>query len=249
MKIMRCFFAVVFVSLFSLVSMSRASDISKEATLSRWAAEQKNAIFTDRESPLRNVATSGCCSYHGGVAYCGSDGYYWCNDGTRSPSCTCSSGTPGTPTPAPAPEQPVIFPSSHPSNAISASFMWYSDNFTGFFWRESDNVWVEFVPITSNPFVCSASFYIIQDKFKFDTVKLETGSSSLFSSSFCQDLTKSTVLKLTQWSFETTKADLNREFTLGLELSSSSGPIYEVVIPTPGLSPINECAVSQASDS
>lgn len=33
---------------------------------------------------------SGCCSHHGGVAYCGESGYYICNDGTQSPSCTCN---------------------------------------------------------------------------------------------------------------------------------------------------------------
>lgn len=32
---------------------------------------------------------SGCCSHHGGVAYCGKSGYYICNDGTQSPSCRC----------------------------------------------------------------------------------------------------------------------------------------------------------------
>ena len=39
-----------------------------------------------------SFAKQGCCSYHGGVADCGSSGYYICNDGTRSPSCTCSGG-------------------------------------------------------------------------------------------------------------------------------------------------------------
>lgn len=39
-----------------------------------------------------SFAKQGCCSYHGGVAYCGSSGYYICNDGTRSPSCTCGGG-------------------------------------------------------------------------------------------------------------------------------------------------------------
>lgn len=34
-------------------------------------------------------ARAGCCSHHGGVAYCGKSGYYICNDGTQSPSCTC----------------------------------------------------------------------------------------------------------------------------------------------------------------
>ncbi len=31
----------------------------------------------------------GCCSHHGGVAYCGKSGYYICNDGSQSPSCRC----------------------------------------------------------------------------------------------------------------------------------------------------------------
>ena len=40
--------------------------------------------------PTNDMDTrSGCCSHHGGVAYCGKSGYYICNDGTQSPSCTC----------------------------------------------------------------------------------------------------------------------------------------------------------------
>lgn len=34
-------------------------------------------------------AKSGCCSWHGGVDYCSSAGYYMCNDGSLSPTCTC----------------------------------------------------------------------------------------------------------------------------------------------------------------
>ena len=37
----------------------------------------------------QTVERSGCCSHHGGVAYCGKSGYFICNDGTQSPSCTC----------------------------------------------------------------------------------------------------------------------------------------------------------------
>ncbi|MFZ3137530.1 MAG: choice-of-anchor D domain-containing protein [Thermodesulfovibrionales bacterium] len=52
--------------------------------------------------PFNNLsisyAKSGCCSHHGGVAYCGSSGYYICNDGTRSPTCTCSYVPPPPPT-------------------------------------------------------------------------------------------------------------------------------------------------------
>ena len=37
----------------------------------------------------QTVERSGCCSQKGGVAYCGKSGYFICNDGTQSPSCTC----------------------------------------------------------------------------------------------------------------------------------------------------------------
>lgn len=40
--------------------------------------------------PLHVEAKSGCCSWHGGVSYCGDNGRYVCNDGTYSPSCTCT---------------------------------------------------------------------------------------------------------------------------------------------------------------
>lgn len=35
-------------------------------------------------------AQRGCCSHHGGVAGCSSNGRQICNDGTLSPSCTCT---------------------------------------------------------------------------------------------------------------------------------------------------------------
>ena len=34
-------------------------------------------------------ANQGCCSWHGGIDYCGKNGYYICMDGSQSPSCTC----------------------------------------------------------------------------------------------------------------------------------------------------------------
>lgn len=40
---------------------------------------------------IENVdARRGCCSHHGGVAGCNSNGRQICNDGTLSPSCTCT---------------------------------------------------------------------------------------------------------------------------------------------------------------
>jgi len=36
-----------------------------------------------------NANRSGCCSRHGGVSYCGKNGYYVCVDGAVSPTCRC----------------------------------------------------------------------------------------------------------------------------------------------------------------
>ena len=44
------------------------------------------------------LATSGCCSWHGGVDYCDTKtGRQVCNDGTYSPSCTCDKEEPPKP--------------------------------------------------------------------------------------------------------------------------------------------------------
>ena len=40
--------------------------------------------------PIECYAKRGCCSWHGGVSHCGDNGRYVCNDGTYSPSCTCT---------------------------------------------------------------------------------------------------------------------------------------------------------------
>lgn len=40
--------------------------------------------------PIKTTAQRGCCSHHGGVAGCNSNGRQICNDGTLSPSCTCT---------------------------------------------------------------------------------------------------------------------------------------------------------------
>ena len=40
--------------------------------------------------PLKVSATRGCCSHHGGVSGCSNSGRQVCNDGTLSPSCTCT---------------------------------------------------------------------------------------------------------------------------------------------------------------
>lgn len=40
--------------------------------------------------PIGVDAKRGCCSHHGGVAGCNANGRQICNDGTLSPSCTCT---------------------------------------------------------------------------------------------------------------------------------------------------------------
>ncbi len=45
--------------------------------------------------PYQVYAQQGCCSWHGGIAYCDySSGRYVCNDDTYSPSCTCGAAQP-----------------------------------------------------------------------------------------------------------------------------------------------------------
>lgn len=46
-------------------------------------------VAVSKNTQPQTVERSGCCSHHGGVAYCGKSGYFICNDGTQSPSCTC----------------------------------------------------------------------------------------------------------------------------------------------------------------
>ena len=41
-------------------------------------------------SPIGVDARRGCCSRHGGVAGCNANGRQICNDGTLSPTCTCT---------------------------------------------------------------------------------------------------------------------------------------------------------------
>lgn len=43
--------------------------------------------------PINVYAQRGCCSHHGGVSGACRNGHQVCNDGTSSPSCTCSGGT------------------------------------------------------------------------------------------------------------------------------------------------------------
>ncbi len=47
--------------------------------------------------PISVVGQSGCCSHHDGVAGCGANGKQICNDGTYSPTCTCSPSVAPTP--------------------------------------------------------------------------------------------------------------------------------------------------------
>ena len=41
-------------------------------------------------APATAYAKRGCCSHHGGVSGCSSSGRQICNDGTLSPTCTCT---------------------------------------------------------------------------------------------------------------------------------------------------------------
>lgn len=50
-------------------------------------------VFTFIFAVSQVYAQQGCCSWHGGISHCASNGRYVCNDGTYSPSCTCGAPT------------------------------------------------------------------------------------------------------------------------------------------------------------
>lgn len=108
------------------------------------------------------------------------------------------------------------WPDKHPESATSSIFSWFSDDFNIYLWRDSNNVWVEIIPINSAPFICGASFDIFQNgSFRVDDdqsgiVKLEQEGGS----SYCDDLSEPLVFKLSLWSFLADKADLTKPFDL-----------------------------------
>jgi hypothetical protein len=53
------------------------------------------ALWASIASGVEIQSLQGCCSYHGGIAnVCLASGYELCNDGTQSPTCTCSYTSP-----------------------------------------------------------------------------------------------------------------------------------------------------------
>jgi hypothetical protein len=70
--------------------------------------------------PNNALATSGCCSWHGGVSYCDTSvGTYVCGDGSYSPSCGCAYYPPVY-----IPPPPSAFPSEM---AIKANYNFLSN--------------------------------------------------------------------------------------------------------------------------
>jgi len=108
----------------------------------------------------------------------------------------------------------VIFPSAHPSDAISDTWSRgygsSTDTFNVYVWRESSYVWIEIEPLSGDPFICSSSFVIILGGIQYDTVKLET----VYGDSQCSDVYVDSIFLFTQWSFYDNPADLYQAFTI-----------------------------------
>ncbi len=122
------------------------------------------------------------------------------------------------------------WPSSPPNNAISAIFSWFSDPFMIYAWREAGDTWVQIVPQNgSRPLICSSFFTMVQNAIQFDTVKLETISGD----SKCDYVLITSVFRFTQWSFNTSKADLNQTFTLLYD----GGTLYSLNVPRDSSTP------------
>lgn len=75
------------------------------------------------------LAGRGCCSWHGGQSYCASNGRWVCQDGTYSPSCTC---TPPPTNPTPIAKPVVSSDESAILSEVNASKNAYQTNPDGY---------------------------------------------------------------------------------------------------------------------
>ena len=109
----------------------------------------------------------------------------------------------------------------------SDTFAYFNDVFNIKVGR-GNYTWVNIEPVNGYPFVCSASFAIIQDGIQYDYVKLETASGE----SQCGDVYISQAYELTFWSFVDSPPDLTKEFTLIYDARF----VYSLNVPSPASS-------------
>lgn len=138
-----------------------------------------------------------------------------------------------------------FWPTTYQSGAASATFAWGAsyESFKIYIWRENGDAWVEIDPQGgSTPFICGASFTIVQGGTEFDTVNFETYGGG----SQCDNISTTSIYKFTQWSFYESKADLNQAFTLSYD--GASAGIFSMDVPAAGATPpgpsANSCAAT-----
>ena len=123
------------------------------------------------------------------------------------------------------------FPVGHSEGAVSATFSDSYDEFKVYIWKEDGEIWVEFVPLTEDVFICVWDFGIVQGDIWYDSIDLETPTGS----SVCDRIAGPYVAKLTQKTYYDELADLTRPFRFAFE----DGTIIQSVYFSPiGTSPL-----------
>lgn len=102
------------------------------------------------------------------------------------------------------------WPTSHPDGSFYENLARWSDQFDFYLWEEDGSGWVEIIPTSGFPFVCSSSFSAIQNGIQNNDIKLET----IGGSSFCDDLYVSTIVKLSYWYSTPYEIDFMKPFSL-----------------------------------
>ena len=82
------------------------------------------------------------------------------------------------------PSADTIWPTTHPVSATYKQIKLYSGIFDTYSWWENGRVWMDVIPVTTGPFVCSGDFTMVQSNEQFD-VRLLT-KTELWG--FCGDL-------------------------------------------------------------
>ena len=119
---------------------------------------------------------------------------------------------------------PVSIPDVFQGIAAYTVFEQYSTRFNAYVSRYLDLTYLYIEPLSGFPFICGASYSIIQNGIQYDDVQLLT----LYGESQCGDVYVPQLYRLTYWSSVENPPDLTQEFTLIHDF----GTVETLTVPT-----------------
>jgi len=73
-----------------LIAFTFTFGSATEDIINQKAQQKTELICGISHQETLQIKRRGCCSWHGGVVGCGTNGRVMCRDGTYSPTCTCA---------------------------------------------------------------------------------------------------------------------------------------------------------------